>query len=48
MITGTTLGGTQVLGDGGRLVHASGPYKPLDPPRIPVDPAWSPAATVLS
>ncbi len=27
---------------GGRIVHASGAYKHLDPPRVPVDPSWSP------
>ena len=29
---------------GGRVVHASGPYKRLDPPRVPVNPSWSPVA----
>lgn len=28
----------------GQVVHAKGPYKPLAPPDLPYDPAWSPAA----
>lgn len=29
---------------GGPIVHASGPYQQLDPPKIPVNPSWSPIA----
>ncbi|MFI9169173.1 amidohydrolase [Streptomyces lincolnensis] len=29
---------------GGRIVHAGGPYRRLDPPRVPVNPTWSPIA----
>jgi hypothetical protein len=29
---------------GGRIVNACGPYKRLDPPQVPVNPTWSPAA----
>lgn len=29
---------------GGRIVHAKGPFGPLAPPPLPVDPTWSPVA----